>query len=102
MTSQTKHYIELSDILGLRFECAACNASVSFPLSQKFDLEKLSDCPGCSKTWVTFPMGPSIRGEIETLIRAITQLGGALTPDSKFPTKLVLRLEIAASPRADT
>ncbi len=95
MTSQTNHYIELSDILGLRFECKTCGTSVSFPLSQNFDLLKLNDCPSCGKPWVSFPMGASIKGEIEGVIKAIVRLSGALSPEGKFPTQLALKLEVS-------
>ncbi|MGB9409104.1 MAG: hypothetical protein WCA89_16335 [Terracidiphilus sp.] len=56
MASQEKHYIELSDILSLRFDCKhkQCGASFSLPLTQEKTqgIEKrLSNCPVCRREW---------------------------------------------------
>ncbi|MGA2371143.1 MAG: hypothetical protein ABSG11_10785 [Candidatus Korobacteraceae bacterium] len=102
MTSQTKHYIELSDILALRFECKNCKTSVTFGMSQNFDLKKLSDCPGCKKTWVYDGYDISIQAEIEEVINSIKRLSGILGPEGKFQTELRLFLEIAQSPESAT
>ena len=34
MTSQTKYYVELPDILAVRCECKRCGATVSLPIVQ--------------------------------------------------------------------
>ena len=51
MTSQTKYYIELPDIKGLRFECKGCAAVLTLPI--KADISKtLLRCPQCRKGWL--------------------------------------------------
>jgi len=50
MTSQTKHYIEMIDMLALRCDCKHCSASLSLPMVQ--DVAKcLLTCPNCGKQW---------------------------------------------------
>jgi hypothetical protein len=50
MSSQTKQYIEMNDILSLRCDCKHCGASLSLPLAN--DLAKsLLNCPNCNKPW---------------------------------------------------
>ena len=95
MTSQTKHYIELSDIVALRFECKNCKTSVTFGMGQNFDLKKLSDCPGCKNTWVYDGYDISIQNEIEAVIRSINRLSETLGPNRKFKTELCVLFEIA-------
>lgn len=95
MTSQTRHYIELSDILALRFECRNCKTSVTFSLGQNFDLKKVSDCPSCKNTWVSDGYETSIQHEIEAVIKSISRLSGILGPEGKFKTELCVLLEIA-------
>jgi hypothetical protein len=50
MTSQTKHYIEVSDILSVRCDCKHCGASLSLPLSRDVG-KSLLVCPQCNKGW---------------------------------------------------
>ena len=56
MTSQTKVYIEMSDILSLRCDCKECGASLSLPLS--FGVAKsMLACPKCRKPWLQYEGG---------------------------------------------
>jgi len=52
MTSQTKHYIELPDILAIRFECKDCGSAVSLPISPNMSFSRLSTCPNCGRSWL--------------------------------------------------
>jgi hypothetical protein len=54
MTSQTKKFIEISDIVGLRFDCKnpECGASLSLPLNQGVNrTDTVQRCPHCGKSW---------------------------------------------------
>lgn len=55
MTSQTKRYIELADILTLKLSCKGCGSSLEIPISRdisgRADSQKLSYCPICQKPW---------------------------------------------------
>ena len=54
MTSQTRKFIEIADIVGLRFECKneQCGASLSLPFHQGINrTDTLERCPHCGKQW---------------------------------------------------
>jgi uncharacterized paraquat-inducible protein A len=50
MTLQTKRFIELADILSLRFECKECGASVALPPDGDA-ARATASCPACYKPW---------------------------------------------------
>lgn len=50
MTSQTKLYIEMTDMLALRCDCKECGASLSIPLTNTAGNSLLA-CPKCRKAW---------------------------------------------------
>lgn len=69
MTSQTKRYIELSDVLALRFTCKGCGSALDIPISKPLngreDKEKLNTCPVCLQRWALRNEGnyhPAIAG----------------------------------------
>jgi len=95
MTSQTKHYIELVDILALRFECADCKTSVSFLMSESIDLRKLGVCPNCGQWWANIPLESTIAPDIQSFIESAKRLMRILGPDSEFSKRFSLTLEIA-------
>lgn len=103
MTTQVKSYIELSDIVAMRFECRQCQTTFSFLLTEKCDLRKFADCPNCAATWVGRAMPPetSIEHEIMDVIRSVNNLRSILGKDGKFSTKLALTLEVATPPAKD-
>ena len=55
MTSQTKKYIELSDILALHCECRQgdCRTSLTIPIKDAAG-RVLAKCPKCGEPWVRF------------------------------------------------
>jgi hypothetical protein len=63
MTSQTKHFIELGDIVGLRLECRnkKCDASLlvrmdsetgNLPSLLAIDNGVMATCPACGHAWM--------------------------------------------------
>ena len=50
MTSQTKHYIEIGDLLAFRCDCKSCGASLSLPLKEDA-ARSIDSCPSCGKAW---------------------------------------------------
>jgi hypothetical protein len=50
MTSQTKHYIEVSDITALHFECRECRTVLVLPLTKDLG-NSILQCPVCRKGW---------------------------------------------------
>ena len=51
MTLQTKRYIELGDILAIRFECHECHATLSLPIRGS-KTNGADSCPNCCSAWV--------------------------------------------------
>ena len=54
MTTQTKKFIEIADIIGLRFECKneECRANLWLPLIEDINrTHPLQKCPNCGKAW---------------------------------------------------
>jgi len=50
MTSQTKHFIELSDLLAFRFECPQCHCSTIIPLKGFNSVPRMCR-NGCGREW---------------------------------------------------
>lgn len=94
MTSQTKHYIELSDMVALRFECKNCRTAMLIPMEQSFDFTKLRDCPVCQSDFVSTRTDATVSQEIKNFVSAWTALKRAFPPDGKFMSELALTLEI--------
>ena len=50
MTTQTKYFMELSDVLAFRFECPKCHCSTIIPIKDFNTVPKT--CPnGCGREW---------------------------------------------------
>ena len=76
MTSQTKHYIEVSDIIGIRCECKECHAALALPLATDVG-KSLLICPRCGKGWARQAHSTS-EVLIEEFARKVEQLANAL------------------------
>jgi hypothetical protein len=91
MTSQTKKYIELSDLLVLKMTCKGCGSALEIPMSRSLsgreDDLKLKACPVCLAPWALRDDAnyhPAISGftaAVKTLANAVTvgNLGFSLT-----------------------
>ena len=58
MTIQTKHFIDVSDLLALRFTCKNCDATLSLLLTddklssgQEREKHFIDRCPSCGRNW---------------------------------------------------
>ena len=98
MASQEKHYIELGDILSLRFDCkhAQCGASFSLPLTQDKTqgIEKrLSNCPVCEREWAGKENGTN-----GTMIREFVQKLWGLKGQAQLQSDFNFRLYLEIAP----
>jgi hypothetical protein len=100
MTIQTKHFIELSDLLALRFACKNCGATLTLLLSdhklsngegspQMF----LSRCPSCNHSWAEIG-DANYEPNIRRATVALKRLQDLLIGDSKAPLGFDLVIEI--------
>jgi hypothetical protein len=72
MMTQTKTYIELSDLKALRFECKGCRAVLLLPFTADLSTG-IKACPKCRKGWTALE-NFSYATEIEAFIRATNDL----------------------------
>jgi hypothetical protein len=94
MTSQTKHYIELSDILSLCFTCKDCKMALSFPAFENLKAKKLAQCPACNEPWLDFQNGATISLSFETLHQALREFKMVMDDRGKVTKGFTLALEI--------
>jgi transcription elongation factor Elf1 len=63
VTSQTKHFIEISDIIGIEFKCKTCGVSLLVEgdaIATAVDTysEMLHECPTCKHAWTVSETNP--------------------------------------------
>lgn len=98
MTSQTKRFIEVSDIVGVRLECKKCGCALLLGLSHKDAIANLlepankilSTCPTCGGIWASLPNGLlAFDTEIKDFFRRMEQIKEI---ESKFGFRLSLEV----------
>jgi hypothetical protein len=84
MTEQTKRFIAVSDIVGLRFECAheGCGATLILPFkAEALKIDTLVSCPGCGREWAverkTGEKGADSRSTFKGFVQAAEAVSGA-------------------------
>ncbi len=98
MTSQTKYYIEVSDIVALRFECRTCRAVLTLPLVADIGKSVLR-CPKCKNGWTQMEHA-SHEPLIEEFVRQVDTLAH-IVPGLGFSFSLELSSDPAAFARDD-
>jgi len=95
MTECTKRFIEVADIVGLRFECTheGCGASLALPLKPEILKEEtLIRCPSCGREWAvenkSGSRGFDSRAAFKTLVKALDEVRNA---HSNFSFSLELK-----------
>jgi hypothetical protein len=100
MTVQTKHFIELTDLLALRFTCKECGSTLSLPLSDTKLIKPqnkrfLDECPSCQCAWASLN-GTTFEPVITKAASALNQLREAMHGDPPVPMGFSLLLEITS------
>ena len=96
MTSQTKKFIELSDVLALHFECKSpdCKATLTISSLQNLKDGTLYACPVCKQSWAVVN-GGGCELTIKDFLAAFQKLRHTLSGEpGSFPAGFVLRLEL--------
>jgi hypothetical protein len=90
MTSQTKHYIDLSDVMAVRCECKGCGAVLSLSLSKGIDARKLQRCPNCFDEWAE-SSGSTIQVAIQQAMDSFLVLQRAMESRKGFSMTLEVK-----------
>ena len=99
MTTQTKQFIELTDIVAFRFNCKNCGSTLSLPVSDERTRLVLDLCPNCKTQWaMTHGIAPDqfILGFREALKR----IQATMVKDSKLEFTMMLEIAPEAEPPA--
>lgn len=105
MTTQTKKFIELSDILALRFECKECHSELLVSslqdISKRNEQGKLSNCPVCRRPWASIS-GSTCELTIAEFLTSLNRLRGMIgTHEGAFPAGFSLTVEIEGKEEED-
>ena len=100
MTSQTKKFIELSDVIGVRFACKKCGCALFLDIHRDNDTMNnllasankiLSKCPTCASPWASLPDGRlAFDSEIKDFFRRMQQVKEI---ESKFGCTINLEIK---------
>jgi len=97
MTVQTQRFIDLWDILGLRFQCTKCNASLLLSMSKEIDASKLRTCPNCDKPWLSVS-GSTVESAVKEAVSAVKMLVRQFAAEGGFPVGCTLSLQVNSEP----
>src|ERR1700676_3287049 len=100
MTKQTKHFIEISDIVGVHFECRNCHATVSLERSGEIRVTSLRICPNCQEPWALSPQGSSIELAIKEFIDRVKEFEAVLQRRDEFMNGRGFALSLEIKPEA--
>jgi hypothetical protein len=98
MTSQTKSFIEISDVLGLRFECRKCGVSLTLPIGEATSHRKehlLKECPNCGIHWALLPES---KGDHQPAFNSVLDTLDTLRKMAAAPIGCVFMIEIKPEP----
>ena len=101
MTTQTRKFIELSDVLALHFECKDkdCKTTLTVSASQALKDGTLSNCPVCNQSWAVVN-GGGCELTIKEFLRAFQKLQRTLSGEPEaFRAGFLLRLELKEEPK---
>jgi hypothetical protein len=97
MTSQTKRFIELADLVAFRFRCKGegCGAELCLPLQANFSRDRSADtCPNCGANWLAITNGVTTSSTAQTLERFVKSIQDI----SRWPGQFDLTLEVKPDP----
>lgn len=91
MTSQTKTFIELGDMISFRFRCKSekCGAELHIPLQSDFTMMRpANECPNCHRGWALLNEGVGkLAPTLDTFVESVRKIAG-------WPGQCEIALEI--------
>ena len=70
MTTQTKTFIQLADILSVRVECGKCHSTVTIPIGRSMNFGGMRRCSNCGNAWLAVEMA-SIEQKVNACAESI-------------------------------
>ncbi len=105
MTTQTKTFIELSDILAVRVQCSKCQSTVTIPIARYMNFAGMKRCTNCGNAWLAVEMSsiePQIKACAETIRATVEELKNWQRTLSTMGSEgFSLALEIAQPPEEE-
>ena len=104
MATQTKVFIELSDVIGLRMECGMCGTTVTLPIKRDMGFDGVQHCPSCGRAWLSFDkttFHPQLKACIEAIRVAAEGLKGWQDTLETIGGGLTLSLQIKSENEDD-
>jgi DNA-directed RNA polymerase subunit RPC12/RpoP len=96
MTVQQKRFIELADIVSMRFECKNCHTSVQIAF-EKFRNGTLYSCPNCQSEWAYMTNGMAVNNAEAAFVRFIDAAKAIEATCNNAPVGFTVTLEIKES-----
>ena len=93
MTSQTKRYIELPDILALHFVCTRCGTNLSVSITNEIRLDAMHQCPNCREPWTYLAGGAVLDALLKQFVVSFNSIAKNLEAGHFPGFKLSLELK---------
>jgi len=90
VTYETKYLIDVSDVLGVEFECKKCKTKIALAITDS--AKAVWECPICNEEWIV--SGTNEQNAIQNLLRTFKNAADALQGRT-----FSLKLHIAAPPK---
>ena len=92
MTLQTKRFIELADIISLKFECKKCGTTVTIDARKSFSVKTLRICLNCQNDWWGYE-DASIDESISQLVGLLQRMQRILDDPARLACNLSLEVK---------
>jgi len=95
MPSESRTFIQLSDLLGVEFECPKCRAKILYPIKKHYEPLPES-CPSCGQLW--FNENPGLPPGQPRIVELVQKTFTSLHNISETPAiRARVRLNISES-----
>ncbi len=96
MTVQIKRFVEMCEMVAMRFECVSCEATLSLSFAKEIDVKRLLVCPNCERPWIRLPSGGTAELTIQECVKKIRELNNFINTDP--PKGFRLSIEVKRLP----
>jgi hypothetical protein len=102
VTTQTKKFVDLADLLGFRLKCRTCYTELTVSLEEyakkRSSAGFLTTCPICRTGWTMVDGGPS-EPTFNALVESLQNVSALFPKTAPFPTGFLLSIELKDEPK---